>query len=57
MHAATAGEIWDQAVQRHGVDVVVMLEINVEVTGIVVVTEGESILQVLFGRKTYPKLK
>jgi hypothetical protein len=30
MHAATAGEIWDHAVQRHGVGVVVVTEIDAD---------------------------
>ena len=34
MHVATAGEIWDHAVQRHGVGAVVTNELEVLVTRI-----------------------
>ena len=40
MHAATAGEICDHAVQRHGVAVVMVFKIDVEISELVLVTEG-----------------
>jgi hypothetical protein len=39
MHAATAGEICDHAVQRHGVAVVLVFKIDVELSELVLVAE------------------
>lgn len=60
MHAATAGEIWDHAVQRHGVGVVVVVGIVVVVTDeleVLVTRIGQSTWEFLHRNKDLPKLE